>query len=138
MPFKPANTRFWHYDFQIGGRRFHGSTGTENHEEAKAIEAQARVEAKAAPDLRGIFTLAEAIGTYWADISQHQTCSGVTLGHLQTRPKSATKENSAHADEWFHIGLVRDGLDPVDDQGMQVVLATKPWRYGRCRSYTVH
>lgn len=79
MPFKPANTRFWHFDFQIGGRRFHGSTGTENHEEAKAIEAQARVEAKAAPDLRGIFTLAEAIGTYWADISQHQTCSGVTL-----------------------------------------------------------
>jgi integrase len=79
MPFRPKNSRFWHYDFQIGGRRFCGSTYTESFEEAKAVEAQARVAAKTAPDQRGIFTLAEAIGTYWADISQHQTCSGVTL-----------------------------------------------------------
>lgn len=79
MPFRPKNSRFWHYDFQIGGRRFHGSTGTESFEEAKAIEAQARVQARAAPDRRGIYTLDQALGTYWADISQHQSSSATTL-----------------------------------------------------------
>ena len=47
MPFKPKNSRFYHYDFQIRGRRFHGSCGTEDHEEAKSVEANARVAAKA-------------------------------------------------------------------------------------------
>lgn len=67
MPFRPKNTRFWHYDFQIRGSRFHGSCGTEDFEEAKAVEAQARVAAKASPQRRGIFTLSEAIGTYIQD-----------------------------------------------------------------------
>ncbi len=78
MPFKPKGSRFWHYDFQIGvvdftaalARRLRGSQGG---------RGARRVEAKVAPDLRGIFTMAEAIGTCWADVSQHQTCSGVTL-----------------------------------------------------------
>ena len=73
MPFKPQNSRFWHYDFQIGGRRFHGSCGTEDFQEAKAVEAQARVDAKrteAAP--KGVFTLSEALGTYYNDVAAHQ------------------------------------------------------------------
>jgi integrase len=79
MPYRPKGSRFWHYDFQIKGRRFCGSCGTENYEQAKAVEAQARVQARATPDRRGSFTLSEALGTYWADIAQHQTSSGTTL-----------------------------------------------------------
>lgn len=81
MPFRPKGSRFWHYDFQIRGRRFHGSCGTEDFEEAKGIEAEARVQAKQsltdAPP--GIFTVAEAIGTYYADIAAHQPSGRTTL-----------------------------------------------------------
>lgn len=72
MPYRPKNSRFWHYDFQIAGRRFHGSCGTEDFETAKAIEAEARVAAKSTPDQRGVYTLSQAIGTYYTDESQHQ------------------------------------------------------------------
>ncbi len=73
MPFKPKNSRFYHYDFQIRGRRFHGSCGTEDFEEAKAIEAEERVKARTAPHTSGHFTLSEAIGTYWKDVCAHQS-----------------------------------------------------------------
>lgn len=79
MPFRPKNTRFWHYDFQVGGRRFHGSCGTEDFETAKAVEAEARVRAKSAPAARGIYTISEAIGTYWSDICQHQSSARTAL-----------------------------------------------------------
>lgn len=82
MPYKPANSRYWHYDFQIKGRRFHGSCGTENFEDAKAIEAQARVHAKSAAAsaaATGTFTLSEAIGAYYTDIAQHQTSARTTF-----------------------------------------------------------
>lgn len=72
MPYRPKASRNWHYDFQIGGRRFCGSCGTEDYETAKAVEAAARVAAKAAPEARGNFTLSEALGTYLSDIALHQ------------------------------------------------------------------
>lgn len=82
MPFRPKNSRFWHYDFQIRGRRFHGSCGTEDFEEAKAIEAQARVDAKSENSTAkqpGIFTVSEAIGTYYADVCQHQSSARTSM-----------------------------------------------------------
>lgn len=75
MPFRPKNSRNWHYDFQIRGCRFHGSCETENYEKAKAVEAEKRVEAKNSftavkPE---VFTLSQALGTYYSDVAQHQT-----------------------------------------------------------------
>lgn len=79
MPFRPKNSRFWHYDFQIRGRRFHGSCGTEDYEEAKAVEAQERVRAKTDPQAHGCFTLSEAVGTYWSDVCQYQPSARTAL-----------------------------------------------------------
>lgn len=80
MPFRPKNSRFWHYDFQIRGCRFHGSCGTEDFETAKAVEAEARVAARssltATPE--GVFTLSEALGTYCADVAEHQPSARTT------------------------------------------------------------
>lgn len=72
MPYRPKGSRFWHFDFQIRGRRFHGSCGTSDYEEAKAIEAAERVKARSAPEITKRFTLSEALGTYWTDVCQHQ------------------------------------------------------------------
>lgn len=81
MPHRPKNTRYWHFDFQIGGCRFHGSCGTEDYAEAKAIEAQARVNAKngMGKTRAGVFTVAEALGTYYADVAAGQSSARVTL-----------------------------------------------------------
>jgi integrase len=84
MPFRTKASRYWHYDFQIRGRRFHGSCGTEDFETAKAVEAQARVDAKSiARAPAGIFTLSEAIGTYYADVCQHQTSARTALSQAK-------------------------------------------------------
>lgn len=83
MPFRPKDSRFWHYDFQIRGRRFHGSCGTENFEEAKAIEAAARVRAKNAPEVTKEFTLGQALGTYYTDISQGQSSARTTQSQFK-------------------------------------------------------
>lgn len=73
MPYRHKNSPFWHYDFQIGGRRFSGSCGTSDFQTAKAVEAQARVAARAAPQTPpGIFTLSQALGTYCQNVAQHQ------------------------------------------------------------------
>lgn len=79
MPFRPKGSRFYHYDFQIKGRRFHGSCGTDDLEEAKAVEAEARVKAKTDPAARGIFTISEALGTYITDVSAHQSSHRTTV-----------------------------------------------------------
>lgn len=84
MPFKPKNSRFYHYDFQIRGRRFHGSCGTEDHEEAKSVEANARVAAKAQQGRKGRYTVSEALGTYYRDVSQHQSYAPSTIGYGRT------------------------------------------------------
>lgn len=82
MPFRPKNSRYWHYDFQIRGCRFHGSCDTEDFEQAKAVEAQARVDAKTqAKAPAGIFTLSEAIGTYFNDVCQHQPSARTAISH---------------------------------------------------------
>jgi len=82
MPFRPKGSRYWHYDFQIRGRRFHGSCATEDYEEAKAIEAAERVRAKSAPEVTKRFTLSEAFGTYYTDISQGQSSARTTLSQF--------------------------------------------------------
>lgn len=72
MPFRKKGTKNWNYDFKVGGCRFQGSCGTDSFEEAKAIEAEARHKAKNDPQVRGKFTVSEALGTYFSDICQHQ------------------------------------------------------------------
>ena len=40
--YKPAKSRFWHYDFVFKGSRHHGSTGQETRRKALAVEAARR------------------------------------------------------------------------------------------------
>ena len=67
MPFRTKKTRIYQYDIVVKGSRFRGSTGTEDFEEAKAIEAQIRADAKQQRRTGGAYTLSEALGTYHRD-----------------------------------------------------------------------
>lgn len=80
MPYRRPKCQTWYYDFQIDGRRFCGSCETANFKEAKKVEAKARVAAATAPPEAPVsFTVEQALGTYWTDVSQFQTSSRTTL-----------------------------------------------------------
>lgn len=80
MPFRTKNTKHWQYDIVVKGNRLRGSTGTEDFEEAKAVEAEIRSDAKR--DARraavGAYSLSESLGTYYRDVSQHQPSAATT------------------------------------------------------------
>lgn len=84
MPFRHQGSPNWHYDFQIRGRRFSGSCGTADYQEAKAVEAAARVAAKASEPVRGTFTLSQTLGTYYTDVAQHQPSAATTFSQTKT------------------------------------------------------
>lgn len=83
MPFRTVKTKIWQYDIQVRGRRFRGSTGTEDFEEAKAIEAEIRAQARAGKTTGDSYTLSEAFGTYHVDICQHQPSAATSASQAR-------------------------------------------------------
>lgn len=69
---KPATSRFWQYDFQYNGRRFHGSTNVETRRKAEEVERKLRHDAALGllDDSAGM-TLDEAAGRWWLEVGQH-------------------------------------------------------------------
>lgn len=88
--YKHENSPYYHFDFQVGGNRFHGSTGTANRREAEAREKLERDKAKAALKASksakgGPLTLDVAAGRYWLEVGQMHANSETTetdLGRL--------------------------------------------------------
>lgn len=112
MPIRHKNSPFWQYDFQIGGRRFSGTCGTADYEEAKAVEAQARVAARArAQAPQGVFTLSQALGTYCADVAQHQpswrTTDSQARALLAILPPQTRLEDLTDALIWGYVARRR-------------------------------
>ena len=74
--YKPAKSPYFHYDFQLRGRRFHGSTGETTRRAAEAVAAKAkeaaRVEvAKSRALLSAAMTIDIAADRYWIEVGQH-------------------------------------------------------------------
>lgn len=83
MPFRRKDSPYWWYDFQIKGRRYSGSTETTDFEDAKAVEAEARMAAKeaakaAAAATHHEYTIGQALGTYYDEVSIHQASAATT------------------------------------------------------------
>lgn len=69
----PNNSRFWHFDFVIGGRRYYGSTGVLNRRAAEEVERKKRREAAlGAFGQVAKMTLDQACGRYWMERGQHR------------------------------------------------------------------
>lgn len=67
MPFRTKKTRIYQYDIVVRGNRLRGSCGTEDFEEAKAVEASVRADAKQLAARGSDCTVSEALGTYIND-----------------------------------------------------------------------
>lgn len=64
--YKPKNSPYWAYDFQIKRRRFHGSTGVETKRAAESIERKIREQAaKGELDDAARMSLDEAAARWW-------------------------------------------------------------------------
>lgn len=71
--YRPKKSPYWHYDFQVKGVRFHGSTGTADKAAAKLVEATERTKAAEGrtPAKRKMPTLNEAFDRYYQEHAQH-------------------------------------------------------------------
>ena len=74
--YKPKNSPFYHFDFQINGRTFHGSTKVRNKREVEQVERDLREKAKAEIELAkrlggAPMTFDLAAGRYWEERGQH-------------------------------------------------------------------
>jgi integrase len=69
--YKPAKSPFFQYDFQLGGRRFHGSTGCTSKRDAQRVEAEHRRKAALGEKAKPAVTVDEACGAWWLAKGQH-------------------------------------------------------------------
>ncbi|WP_375308408.1 hypothetical protein WI560_13580 [Bradyrhizobium sp. A11] len=80
--YKHKGSPFYHFDFQLKGHRFHGSTGAKGKREAEGIERleraaalkQIEAERKASTSLR----LDDVADRYWLEVGQHHAGAGTT------------------------------------------------------------
>jgi integrase len=72
---RDARSPFWQYNFQIGGRRFFGSTKKTTRREAEAVERAERERARGliaqAEQARTSMRLDDVAGRYWQEHGQH-------------------------------------------------------------------
>jgi len=69
--YKPAKSRFWHYDFRFNHCRFHGSTGCASKRDAERFQAEVRRKAALGEKTKPQLSLDLACGAWWSAKGQH-------------------------------------------------------------------
>lgn len=145
--YKPKGTKYWHYDFQFKGQRFHGSTGTEQKSAAQAFERNKRVKLATegpaairlqndtpAPDL----TLDAAIERWWTDIGERLASASDREYQLAVwlkllRPKtvlSAIRQTTINAAIVKRRKMAYRGKEPSDATINRFIAALRAvWRH---------
>ena len=79
---KPKKSRFWHFDFQFKGQRYHGSTGLTSKRDAERYEANKRREAALGNDVKPTLTVEDACNTWQETVGDRLKSSYNTLYQL--------------------------------------------------------
>ena len=85
--YRPKKSPFYHYDFQLRGHRFSGSTGRTSRAEAKVEERRRRDEATQSLEAEARkqnapLTFKAAASRWWLEVGQHHRNSDTTLADL--------------------------------------------------------
>src|SRR4051812_9840433 len=84
--YKHQESPFYHYDFQLKGRRFHGSTGCTSKRDAEAFETAERERAKqqqvTLAESRVSTKLDDVAGRYWEEIGKYHAGADTTMRDL--------------------------------------------------------
>lgn len=86
--YKHKNSPYYQYDFQVGGERFHGSTGETSRRAAEQKEAVEKKKAKAAVKAAkaakgGPLTIDAAAQRYWEEVGQYHANAETTNTDLE-------------------------------------------------------
>lgn len=80
--YKHKDSPFYHYDFQLKGHRFHGSTGAKSKREAEGVErlerAKARKQVEEVGKAKTSLRLDDVADRYWEEVGQHHVGSDTT------------------------------------------------------------
>ncbi|WHS94220.1 hypothetical protein VPK21_004340 [Sinorhizobium kummerowiae] len=97
--YKSKASPFYHYDFQIDGNRFHGTTKTRNKRDAEAVERQLKEQARrdaeqARKTGNAPMTIDTAVGRYWMEKGKHRANNKSFFSSLErTNANSSGGEN---------------------------------------------
>jgi integrase len=115
--YKSPKSPFWHYDFQIEGDRFHGSTKCRTRREAEKAEAiereRARAQVKAQKRAEASLSIDDVADRFWLAHGQHSA------------DPDAIKTNLARLIGYFGPGT---SLTDIDDVAVAQLVA---WRRGQ-------
>lgn len=86
--YKHKNSPYYQYDFQVGGERFHGSTGETNRRKAEDVERRERGAAKAAVKSAsrargGVLSMDDAAERYYLEVGQNHANADTTATDLE-------------------------------------------------------
>lgn len=114
--YRHKSSPYFHYDFVVQGRRFHGSTGQTSKRQAEAYERRVRAEiAERGPDNVGNtnardLTVDEAIGRWW---------------HEKGRLLSSAADIERHLQVWIELLGKNTRLGSIRKAVLQRVIATR-------------
>lgn len=80
--YKPAKSRFWHFDFKWKGCRYHGSTGCTSKRDAERYEADRRRKIALGEDVKPSYTIEQACDAWYDAKGQHQRSAKTSLYQL--------------------------------------------------------
>ena len=80
--YKPAKSRFWHFDFQWRNYRHHGSTGCTAKRDGQRFEDEERRKAALGVRARPTITLDRACDAWWLAKGQHLRSHATVLYQL--------------------------------------------------------
>jgi integrase len=69
--YKPAKSKFWHYDFRFKGHRYHSSTGCTSKRDASRVEAEARRKAALGDEAKPSLNVLQACDAWFDVRGQH-------------------------------------------------------------------
>lgn len=91
-----AKSRFWHYDFQHKGRRYHSSTGCTSRRDAERVEAEKRRQVALGIEVKPAITIDDACGAWFEGKGKHQRSHTSTLYQLATLAKGLGNNRWLH------------------------------------------
>lgn len=80
--YKPAKSKYWHYDFRWNRHRYHGSTGCASKRDAERYEAEVRRKAALGEQVKPSITLDNACGAWWLAKGQHMRSHATVIYQL--------------------------------------------------------
>lgn len=100
--YKPAKSRFWHYDFQHKGCRYHGSSGCTSKRDAERYEAEIRRKVALGESTKPPITVDHACGAWFETKGRHQRSCATTEYQLDNLAQGLGKNR------WLHDLTLRD------------------------------